>query len=79
MINIEPDASHTPDVLHDILEGIEVLRMKRQEQVRDRPHPCLKRFTQQELTDSTPAYSYFGLQPHVSLHYGTSPFGCCCP
>jgi len=26
-------------------------------------------------SDSNPAYSYFGLQPHVSLHYGTSPFG----
>jgi short-subunit dehydrogenase involved in D-alanine esterification of teichoic acids len=45
MMNIEPDASHTPDVLRNILEEIEVLRMKRQEEVRDRPHPFLKRFT----------------------------------
>ena len=57
MMNIEPDASHTPDVLRDILEEIEVLRIKRQEEVRDRPHPCLKRFTQQELTDEVcPTY-----------------------
>ena len=56
-MNIEPDASHTPDVLRDILEEIEVLRMKRQEAVRDRPHPFLKRFTQQELTDEAcPTY-----------------------
>ena len=57
MMNIEPDASHTPDVLRDILEEIEVLRIKRQEEVRDRPHPFLKRFTQQELTDEAcPTY-----------------------
>lgn len=57
MINIEPHASHTPDVLRDILEEIEVLRIKRQEEVRDRPHPFLKRFTQQELTDEAcPTY-----------------------
>jgi hypothetical protein len=45
MMNIEPDASHTPDVLRDLLEEIEVLRMKRQDEGRDRPHPFLKRFT----------------------------------
>ncbi|GHO90384.1 hypothetical protein KSF_004320 [Reticulibacter mediterranei] len=57
MMNIEPDASHTPDVLRDILEEIEVLRMKRQEEGRDRPHPFHKRFTQQELTDEAcPTY-----------------------
>jgi MmyB-like transcription regulator ligand binding domain len=57
MMNIEPDASHTPDVLRDVLEEIETLRMKRQEEGRDRPHPFLKRFTQQELTDEAcPTY-----------------------
>jgi hypothetical protein len=56
-MNIEPDASHTPDVLRDVLGEIEVLRMKRQEEGRDRPHPFLKRFTQQELTDEAcPTY-----------------------
>ena len=56
-MNIEPDASHTPDVLRDILEEIEILRNNRQEEVRDRPHPFLKRFTQQELTDEAcPTY-----------------------
>ncbi len=57
MMNIEPDASHTPDVLRDVLGEIETLRLRRQEQVRDRPHPCFKRFTQQELTDEAcPTY-----------------------
>jgi len=57
MMNIEPDASHTPDVLRDVRGLIEVLRMKRQEEGRDRPHPFLKRFTQQELTDEAcPTY-----------------------
>lgn len=57
MMNIEPDTAHTPDVLRDLLEEIEILRMKRQEEVRDRPHPFLKRFTQQELTDEAcPTY-----------------------
>lgn len=57
MMNIEPDASHTPDVLRDVLGKIEVLRIKRHEEVRDRPHPFLKRFTQQELTDEAyPTY-----------------------
>lgn len=37
MMNIEPDASHTPDVLRDVLEEIEVLRMKRQEEGRGHP------------------------------------------
>ncbi len=50
-------SSKTPTVLRDILEEIEVLRIKRQEEVRDRPHPFLKRFTQQELTDEAcPTY-----------------------
>jgi len=56
-MNIEPDASHTPDVLRDVLGEIETLRNIRQEEVRDRPHPFLKRFTQQELTDEAcPTY-----------------------
>ncbi|WP_456287188.1 hypothetical protein M1D70_15290 [Paenibacillus sp. AK002] len=37
---------------HRIVMGeIEALRMKRQQQLADRPHPSLKRFTQQELND----------------------------
>jgi hypothetical protein len=57
MMNIEPNASHTPDVLRDVLGEIETLRNIRQEEVRDRPHPFLKRFTQQELTDEAcPTY-----------------------
>jgi len=37
---------------HRIVMGeIEGLRMKRQQQLADRPHPSLKRFTQQELND----------------------------
>jgi hypothetical protein len=56
-MNIEPDASHTPDVLRDVLGEIETLRNIRQEEVRVRPHPFLKRFTQQELTDEAcPTY-----------------------
>ncbi len=50
-------SSKTPTVLRAILKEIEVLRMKRQEEGRDRPHPFLKRFTQQELTDEAcPTY-----------------------
>jgi hypothetical protein len=50
-------SSVTSTVLRDILEEIEVLRMKRQEEGRDRPHPFLKRFTQQEVTDEAcPTY-----------------------
>lgn len=50
-------SSKTPTVLRDLLEEIEVLRMKRQEEVRDHPHSLLKRFTQQELTDEVcPTY-----------------------
>src|SRR5690348_15088103 len=57
MIEIEPGSSHRPNVLRDVLEEIEVLRIARQEEVRDHPHPHLKRFTQQELTDETcPTY-----------------------
>lgn len=57
MMNSEPDTSHTPEVLRDVLQEIEVLRMRKQEEGRDRPHPFLKRFTQQELTDEAcPTY-----------------------
>ncbi len=46
-----------PDILRDVLEEIEVLRIKKQDEVRERPHPLLKRFTQQELTDEAcPTY-----------------------
>jgi hypothetical protein len=57
MIESEPGSSKRSNVLRDILEEIEVLRIARQEEVRDRPHPFLKRFTQQELTDEAcPTY-----------------------
>jgi hypothetical protein len=57
MIESEPGSSQRPDVLRDILEEIEALRFRRQEKVRDHPHPLLKRFTQQELTDEAcPTY-----------------------
>jgi len=57
MINIEPGSSHRSDVLRDVLDEIETLRLHRQEEVRDLPHPRLKRFTQQELTDEAcPTY-----------------------
>ncbi|MFB5267473.1 hypothetical protein ACE41H_11865 [Paenibacillus enshidis] len=40
-----------------VLGEIEALRMKRQRQLADRPHPSLKRFTQQELNDEAfPSY-----------------------
>jgi hypothetical protein len=45
----EPSSSKSSTVLCDLLEEIENLRFKRQEEVRDHPHPLLKRFTQQEL------------------------------
>ncbi len=57
MIDSEPGSSHTSDVLRDVLGEIETLRLRRQQEVRDRPHPRLKRFTQQELTDvACPTY-----------------------
>lgn len=40
-----------------VLGEIETLRMKRQRELADRPHPFLKRFTQQELNDEAcPTY-----------------------
>src|SRR5258708_14682670 len=57
MAQSAPGSSKAPTVLRDILEEIEILRNIRQEEVRDRPHPFLKRFTQQELTDEAcPTY-----------------------
>src|SRR5215468_1298225 len=54
MMNIEPDASH---LLRDVLNQVETLRNNRQEEVRECPHPSLKRFTQQELTvEACPTY-----------------------
>ena len=41
MIENEPASSKTPNVLRDTLEEIEVLRITRQEEVRDHPHPFL--------------------------------------
>jgi transcription regulator MmyB-like protein len=57
MIDSEAGSSHTSDVLRDLLGEIETLRLRRRQEVRDRPHPRLKRFTQQELTDEAcPTY-----------------------
>ena len=44
-------------VFHQMLRAIEVVREKRQEEYRERRHPQLKRFTQQELNDEAcPTY-----------------------
>lgn len=57
MIEIEPGSSARPDVLRDTLEEIELLRIARQEEIKDHPHSLLKRFTQQELNDEAcPTY-----------------------
>jgi len=53
MSESEAASSHTSDVLRDLLGEIEALRITRQQEVRDRSHPFLKRFTQQELTDES--------------------------
>jgi len=51
------NVSHRADGFHDVLHEIERLRIKRQKEVRDRPHPLLNRFTQQELADEAcPTY-----------------------
>src|SRR5690242_14077264 len=53
----EVGRSATPKILRDLLGEIETLRIKRQQALRKRPHPQLKRFTQQELTDEVcPTY-----------------------
>src|SRR5689334_19489735 len=57
MIESIPGSSQKPAVLRKLLEEIEILRIARQQEVRNRPHPLLKRFTQQELTDEAcPTY-----------------------
>lgn len=57
MIESIPGSSQKPAVLRDLLEEIEILRIARQQEVKERPHPLLKRFTQQELTDEAcPTY-----------------------
>jgi hypothetical protein len=57
MIESIPRSSQKPAVLRDLLEEIEILRIARQQEVREHPHPLLKRFTQQELTDEAcPTY-----------------------
>ncbi len=57
MIDSELGSSHTSDGLRDVLGEIETLRFRRQQEAKDRPHPRLKRFTQQELTDEVcPTY-----------------------
>jgi regulator of sigma D len=38
-------------VFHQLLGAIEAVRIKRQEDYREKGHPQLKRFTQQELND----------------------------
>lgn len=44
-------------MFHQLLEAIEAVRLTRQEDYRDRLHPQLKRFTQQELNDEAcPTY-----------------------
>jgi hypothetical protein len=57
MIESEPGSAYRSDVLRDVLEQIETLRLRRQDVVRERMRPLLKRFTQQELTDEAcPTY-----------------------
>lgn len=57
MIENESGSSQGIGVLRDVIDQIETLRITRQEQVREHPHPLLKRFTQQELTDEAcPTY-----------------------
>jgi len=53
----EAGRSATPKGLRDLLSEIEKLRITRQQQIKQHPHPELKRFTQQELTDEVcPTY-----------------------
>jgi hypothetical protein len=53
----ESEHGATSKVLRDLLGEIEDLRIARQEQIKQHPHPELKRFTQQELTDEAcPTY-----------------------
>jgi hypothetical protein len=51
-----PSKEHV-HVLHQLLGAIETVRLKRQEDYREKYHPQLKRFTQQELNDEAcPTY-----------------------
>ncbi len=57
MLDSEPTAAHTSKVLREVLDEIETLRITRQEERKQRPHPQFKRFTQQELNDEAcPTY-----------------------
>src|SRR5215472_12476161 len=57
MTDSHADTARRPAVLQDVLHAIETLRITRQQEVRERHHPLLKRFTQQELTDEAcPTY-----------------------
>jgi hypothetical protein len=57
MIDNESGPLYPSDGLRDLLSKIEALRTLRQKQVRERCHPHLKRFTQQELNDEAcPTY-----------------------
>jgi len=48
---IDRNVSDTSTVLSDVLGEIEALRLRRQAEIKDHPHPQIKRFTQQELND----------------------------
>lgn len=57
MQDIETGPSHTSTVLRDLLGEIEILRFRRQEEIKEYTHSQLKRFTQQELNDEAcPTY-----------------------
>ncbi|QBD75554.1 hypothetical protein EPA93_05865 [Ktedonosporobacter rubrisoli] len=57
MIDSKPGILHTSEVLYDVLNEIEILRIRRQKEVKEQAHPHLKRFTQQELNDEAcPTY-----------------------
>ncbi|GHO46753.1 hypothetical protein [Ktedonospora formicarum] len=57
MLESDSNIARKLPVIRDVIETIERLRIARQDEVRDCPHPLLKRFTQQELTDEAcPTY-----------------------
>lgn len=57
MQNSQIGPAATSKGLRDLLGEIEILRSKRQQQIKEHAHPQLKRFTQQELTDEAcPTY-----------------------
>src|SRR5947207_9399891 len=57
MQDSEIGAPATSEGLRDLLGEIETLRITRQQRIKEHPHPSLKRFTQQELTDEAcPTY-----------------------